>query len=92
MCDMLHDSCSRTAPSHAAESARDAVCSPSNSVVGACATVLAAMCKCGSSLSICSHTDAVANLLRACSYNHEGTSKKALACVLQLSTQPSATK
>jgi hypothetical protein len=85
MCDMLHHTCSQNSTGDA--TAADG--SGSHSVVGACADVLAALAKCGGSISICSHANALCDLLSACANRPDGTAKKALACVLQLSMQPS---
>ena len=87
MCDMLH---------HASSSSSafvGDVCEStgSNSIIGACSSVLAALSKCGGSISICTHTHALADLLHALVTCPEATAKKALACVLQLSLHPSCT-
>lgn len=82
MCDLLHNASSRgSSDVHECEKEGTG----SNSVIGACATVLAAMSKCGGSLSICAHSHALSDLLKACCNCPDATAKKALACVQQLS-------
>jgi hypothetical protein len=58
MCDLLHNASSRGGSDECEKEGTG-----SNSVIGTCATVLAAMSKCGGSLSICAHPHALSDLL-----------------------------